>query len=366
MKILKSGLSLIFLILLAGTANSQDFLYKKIESRLNADQRKKIEKSETYVQKAEKIVNQAKKIESSYANLKSSKKKRKRRKWERKTWKAKKYRIAAEKEYYKAYKMTSKVYSDLIEQTSFHFDTDKTDAEAFSNESDKKLKEANSKINKYKNLSSRRKLKKVNYGVLVKDLNDSRSKKKEALKIQFKALDIIINQDAKKQSDEKDRLAWKNAKSENTEVAYQTYIDGNPSGKHISEARNMINKLKIEREKKEKEEAERVKKMTEQMGSTGYTFKIQLLASKIKIGNRTKKNLYSNINKIEETRVRGWYKYRVGKYGTYKEAYNDAKKIKKQYRNRELFIVAFDKSGNEIPIKDEMKTPDLKGKTPRY
>ena len=73
-------------------------------------------------------------IETKYAKYQKKKKK-----WEKKTWEAKKFQILAERNYEKAYKTISEVYSDLLSEASFYYDKDKREALALNSEAGEKF-----------------------------------------------------------------------------------------------------------------------------------------------------------------------------------------------------------------------------------
>jgi hypothetical protein len=164
-------------------------------------------------------------------------------------------------------------------------------------------------------------------------------------------LDLVLAQGRKKAENERDEKAWSTAQSIHTIASYQDYIDEFPSGKYVSSARQMINQLRKEEEEKNK------------VNISNYTFMIQIASTDHTLSNWQLKNRYGNTSEIKKEYIDGNYKYRIDKaFTTYEEAYNFALSIKK--KNRDLFIVAFSKTGKQVQITEDMKPAHLKGKTP--
>ncbi len=345
MKLLKFTGLLLFSILIFGVSYSQDFNYPDVEGRLTDDQRETLEKAETYVKAAEKKIKQAESIESQYSKFKESKKSRKRKKWEKKTWEAKQKRIDAEKRYEMAYLLAYDVYSEVITTNQYYSKADEDNANSLNNNANDKLSDAKSKLSKYKKKTDKKSLEKVKYKKLASDIDNIRVLQNEAIQKQFDAIGLMLQQGNKKLEDQKDNLAWENAKDINTISAYQEYIDDFSKGKFVAQARSKINALK--------KAAADARELRKNKANKGYTFKVQIAASKTRISNFSLARKYSDVSKISKVNEGGYFKYRVGSFDNYLDAESLKKSLKRKAPG--AFIVVFDVNGKQIQVIDEMK-----------
>ncbi len=342
----KNFVIVIFFLFVANTLFAQDFIYPGIEGRLTEAQAGVIQKADADVKKAEKSIDAAEAIEKKYESLKNSKKEKKRKKYDKKTTEAKKLRIYAEKKYLKAYKSVVGVYTEVITENEYYFSEDEEKNRKLNDDAIALLGEAEDKMKSFDKIKDNKKeLKKIRSKNLNTAVSKSRSLKEDALNKQFSALEIILNQDKKKRAEEEDKLAWGNALEANTELAYQDYIDQFPSGKYVSDARRNMSKIKAEEEKQ--------RQMAASQQNLGYTFKVQIAASRFPLSKTKQKRFYSDVSKIEKLKNDGYYKYRVGSF----TSYADALTLKNNVLSNapDAFIVVYNKDGQQIEVTDEMK-----------
>lgn len=349
MKLLNFLTTLLFLIFVSGIVNAQELIYSGIEGRLTEAQSSEIQNADGNIKRAEKSIDGAEAVEAKYESLKKSNKEKKRKKFDKKTYEAKKLRIGAEKKYQKAYEGVINVYSAIITESKYYYPEDKEKANSLNEEAKSLLKDAKDKMMRYNKIQNDTKeLKKVRAKNLSSAISKSRSLKEESLQKQFSALEILLSQDKKKRAAEEDRLAWENALEANTIEAYEEYIDSFSSGKFISEARRNIANLNAIKQEEQKE-----KENTTTQQNSGYVFKVQIAASKFPLSKTKLSRSYADVSKIERTYAKRYYKYRVGRFSTYKEAYQ----LKSSLLSRVpgAFIVVYDKDGKQIKVTDEMK-----------
>ena len=360
MKLSKLLITGILFLFFSGVVFGQNLTYSAAESLLNDDQRDRLEDAEKYFGKADVKIKSAKAIEDKNKKSKKEKKKKKKKKdkkektskYDKKIWEAKKFRIQAEKDYLKAYEKAYEVYSEIITKADYYDEGDISEANSLNNGAKSLLEEAAEDMKTYDRMGADKKaLKNLSSSKLNSAISGANRKKENAYDKQKEALDLVLAQGRKKEENERDDKAWANAQSIHTIASYQDYLDDFPSGKYVTNARQMINQLR-------KEEEERNKQTV-----SNYTFMIQIATSGSTLSNWELKNRYSNTSEIKKEYIDGMYKYRIDKaFTSYEEAYNFANSIKN--KNRDLFIVAYSKSGNQVQITEDMKPDHLKGKTP--
>ena len=346
MKSIRTILIVLAAGLLSLNLQAQTFMYDGIEGQLSEAQRAEIENAQGYVEKAEKSIKSAEAIEAKYEDLMKSNKNSKRKKWEKKGWEAKKYRIDSEIKFAKGYAMTVAVYSELIESGEFYSTTDQKsaadlNAEAFSlmENSDKKLSTLKKSVN------SKSDLQKTKYKQIMGDIDAVHKLMEDALEKQFTAINLLLKQADKKLYDQKDNLAWEEAKDVNTIESYQDYLSNFGAGKYVAQARQKMKDLQ-----KAIDDAK-----TNEVATTttfnGYTFKVQIAASRTPLAYSSIKRRYAEVDKVERQKVGKYYKYRVGSFNSYEEA----AAFKQKLSAKGAFIVVFDKSNNQVEVTDEMK-----------
>ena len=82
----------------------------------------------------------------------------------------------------------------------------------------------------------------------------------------------------------------------------------------------------------------------------GLIFKVQIAANKVKMSKNELNNIYKGDEPIDMITEDGWYKYSVGKSGTYEHAVN----LKESVKVDGMFIVAY-KDGIKVPLYLAMK-----------
>lgn len=343
MKHIKFFLFGLLFFFISGITFSQVVTYNDAEGLFSDSHVSKLEKAEKIIDRADASLNKAMEIESKYQKFKAKKMK----KYDKKTWEAKKIRIDVERNYQKAYEEAYEVYSEIIQGATFYNDRDKNEATALDQDAGDNLEQSDNKMKSYtKSLMDSKALKKMSSSSLNSAINTSRNYKEGAYNKQKEALDLVLDQDRKKQLDEQDDLAWQNAQDLNTIESYQEYLSGFSQGKYASQARQMIQQLQADAEK------------DNEPVMTDFKFQVQIAASRTPLSNYELKARYSNTNEIERIKIGHMFKYRVGEFYNYADAaqFRDQLTNSYSYKSRETpFIVVFDKNGNQIEVTDDMK-----------
>lgn len=325
-------------LIFTGKMNGQTVTYTDAESLFSDEQKKVLDKAETFIKKGDKLIKDANAIDA-----KNEKKKKKEKKYEKKTWEAKKFRIDAEKNYLKAYQDAITVYSEIVASSDYFDAADERKAHSLNDAAQEALTESESKMSNYDKMAGDDgALKKLSSSSLNTAINSARNLKEDALEKEKEALDIILSQGLKREAVLKDQEAWETAQEINTIASYQNYVDEFPRGKYVSDARQMIQRLQDE-EKKRKEFEE-----------GNYIFMVQIAASKVALSQGKLASIYKNTKDIQKVKAEGYFKYRVGNFKNYAEAANFRDQLWKK-GVPDAFVVVFDKSGNQIEVLENMK-----------
>lgn len=353
MKFTKIFIVGILFFLLSGVSFGQELTYSKAEPLLNDSQKEVLNKADKYLKKSEKKIASAEKIEAKYkkyldkkAKTKKAKKKKKyQKKFDKKTVEARKIRIQAQKDFLRAYQDATTVYSQLIVAADFFDDGDRTEANSLNNSAVNMIDNSEKKMASYnKIIGDSKKLKKAKASSINTAISSAQKLQKGAYDKQKEAIDIVLNQNVKKEAAEKDERAWSTAQNIHTIAGYQDYIENFPSGKHLASARSNVRML----------EAEKTKINDPVNLSSDYTFKVQIAASFTQLPQNELRAKYSNVAEIEKVHSAGRYKYWVGSFPTYSQAAS----LRDQLLTStvfDAFIVVFDKDGNQIEVSDDMK-----------
>jgi hypothetical protein len=327
----------------SGSMFSQSLSYSAAESLLDDAQMKILKNADKFINRAEKSISDAARIEDKYEKFKVKKKK----KYDKKTAEAKKLRIEAERNYLKAYQDATEVWSKVINDATFYNDNDRNRANALNEDALDLIDQADNKMKSYNSsIMDSKALKTMPSSSVLSACNSARNFKESAFNKQKQALDLVMEQNAKKEKDEADNRAWQTAQDINTIAAYQDYINNNPDGKYVSNARQMIQMLEEEAEK------------DTQPDVGDYKFQVQIAASRTPLSTYELRARYSNTGEIDRVKVGSMFKYRVGEFYNYADAakFRDQLTNAYPYKRRETpFVVVFDKSGNQIEVTDSMK-----------
>ncbi len=347
---------LILLLIGIGKASSQELIYEPIQNKLTEDQRNDLEKSAKAVERTNSYITKAEGIEKRFAKFKNSKKKRKKKKYEKKTWEAKKLRVNTIKIKQKSYERAISVYSEFLQTANFYYPEDKVQVDKLLETCSEKMDAASDIVRPLAGLKSKGDFKKkINYSKLSGEISKVNKLHEEGYENLTNAIDIYLEQENKKLKEEADEKSWQMALQINTIQGYENYIAAHRNGKYKIEAQNKISELK-EKEKN---------KFAQKENDWGYIFSVQIAASRIKISPRKLKKLYSDPSQIKESYSDNFYKYRIGQYSKYEDAYEFKSKIllnkpiKKGYEKP--FIVVFDKDGNQLEVTESMKPEHLQG-----
>lgn len=337
-------------------AEAQELLFEPIKNELSEEQTDEIDKAQRALERMKNYIGRAENIEAEYAKFKNSSKKRHQRKYERRTWEAKKFRIMAAQIEQRSYASAIKAYHNFLESADFYYSEDKNQAMQQSDEALGLSKDVERLLAGYDADESRWNLKR-NTAIqkLKSDISSAQSKSQTALDKQFESLRIYLKQDEKRTTDQRDDKAWQLAQTENTIEGYRSYLRNFSTGKYTEQARKKIAELEAEAQKEPEENTE---------PEPEHTFRVQIAASRVPISDRGLKQYYDTPSEITNEYKDDYYKYRVGNFTSYREAYDfmeNLKKGKRYYNKKEIpFIVAFDKNGNQIKITKEMKPEELR------
>lgn len=364
---------LVFLIvvLISHNSYSQDLFYPEIETILTEEQKIQLDKAKKILKKATGNENIAKSIDRKYAKLE---RKNNKTNWEKKTWEAKQQRILAERNFQKAYRMISELYSGIITNASYLASVDETRALSLNDEAYTKFEEADTKLISFSDIS-KEKLELTDYHGIKDNLTKIHNLQLKGIGNQISALEIFINKAVKTQNSEEANLAWKFALKDNTIASYRKYLNSYPQGKNLNKAKNKITELvKIIQEQNNnnddivlKDDAnmyrnqnvgyhKNKRELSSNMNMSvnqGLIFKVQIAASKVILTNRVINAKAQNAKRIETLYINSWIKYMVGEFNSY----HNAVKYRDLLQNTapDAFIVVF-KDGDQIEVTDAMKT----------
>ncbi len=318
-----------------GVAFAQEDIYSFMEEHLTSDESAQIDVAKRNIAKADKMNSQ---IREEDKKLKKYSKKQK--KLEKKATDAKILYIKQALYYDKGYKAVYDVYNEKIANVTFIYEDDEARANDLLEESATDISTAKRKLQTYRNVSPKDLKKKYSYSKVKSDMSSAINLEISAIKKVIEAYSIYLEQEQKRQLEQEEKRVWNNAQSENTILAYQSYLDEYPSGKYASSARQRISDLEeAARLAKEKEEKSR--------SLSGVIFEVQIAASKKAIPNWQLKRIYKGGEQIKQRNYDGWYKYSVGNFNTYQEA----KSFVRSTKVRGAFVVAY-KNNQKIDIKE--------------
>ena len=318
-----------------GVAFAQEDIYSFMEEHLTSDESAQIDVAKRNIAKGDKMNSQ---IREEDKKLKKYSKKQK--KLEKKATDAKILYIKQALYYDKGYKAVYDVYNEKIANVTFIYEDDEARANDLLEESATDISTAKRKLQTYRNVSPKDLKKKYSYSKVKSDMSSAINLEISAIKKVIEAYSIYLEQEQKRQLEQEEKRVWNNAQSENTILAYQSYLDEYPSGKYASSARQRISDLEeAARLAKEKEEKSR--------SLSGVIFEVQIAASKKAIPNWQLKRIYKGGEQIKQRNYDGWYKYSVGNFNTYQEA----KSFVRSTKVRGAFVVAY-KNNQKIDIKE--------------
>lgn len=244
--------------------------------------------------------------------------------------------------YDKGYTQVYNVYSEKIGESTFLYADDEARVSDLLEEAETDLAAAKRKINAYKSASAKDLKKKFPYSKLKGDISSGINMEVSAINRLIEAYSIYLDQESKKQLEEEEKRVWDNASSENTSLAYQSYLDEYPNGKYASEARQKVRSLEADEARLAQEERERQRSL-----EGALVFEVQIAASKKPIPAWRLAKFYPAKDEIKMKHYDKWYKYSVGKF----KSYNQAKAFVKTLKVRGAFVVAY-KNDQKIDIKE--------------
>ena len=316
-------------------AFAQEDIYSFMEEHLTSDESAQINVAKRNIAKADKMDSQ---IREEDKKLKKYSKKQK--KLEKKATDAKILYIKQALYYDKGYRAVYDVYNEKIANVTFIYEDDEARANDLLEESATDISTAKRKLQTYRNVSPKDLKKKFSYSKVKSDMSSAINLEISAIKKVIEAYSIYLEQEQKRQLEQEEKRVWNNAQSENTILAYQSYLDEYPSGKYASSARQRISDL---------EEAARLAKEKEEKSRSlaGIIFEVQIAASRRVIPNWQLKRIYRGGEQIKQRNYDGWFKYSVGNFNTYQEA----KSFVRSTNVRGAFVVAY-RNNQKIDIKE--------------
>ncbi len=329
---------ILFLLLFAfqsGTSYAQEDVYSFMKEYLTSSESSQIEAAKKSIAKGNKMDAQIRE-----ADKKLEKYSKKKKKLEKKATDAKFLRIKQALYYDKGYKSIYDVYNEKIANVQFIYEDDEARANDLLEEAATDISTAKRKLQTYRTVSEKDLKKKYSYSKIKSDMSSVVNTEIGAIKKVIEAYSIYLEQEQKRKLEQEEKRVWNNAQSENTILAYQSYLDEYPSGKYASSARQRISDL---------EEAARLAKEQEEKTRSlaGLKFEVQIAASKKVIPSWQLKRIYKGGQQIKQRNYDGWFKYSVGDFSSYQEAKSFARKIKV----RGAFVVAY-KNSQKIDIKE--------------
>lgn len=148
-------------------------------------------------------------------------------------------RIDASKLYESAYTMIYEAYESRLSKLNWEFPEDKSAAKAKRQEAADKIAAANSNGDNYRYLEEKD-LATYLYSDLKENIDNSNNTFREAIDLQFECFNLYFAQDSKKLSLGDDDFSWNIAAGENTYASYKSYIDAQPNGAHVEEAKQKM------------------------------------------------------------------------------------------------------------------------------
>ena len=314
---------------------AQEDIYSFMKEYLTSSEASQISRAKKSISSGDKLDAQIREEDK-----KLEKYAKKKKKLEKKSTDAKVLRIKQGLYYNKGYSLIYNVYNDKTANVSFLYEDDEARANDLLEEAATNMSTAQRKFKVYKSVSSKDLKKKYSYKKIKGDLSSAVNMEIAGIKKVIEAYSIYLEQEQKKQLEEEEKRVWNNAQSENTILAYQSYLDEYPSGKYASSARQRISDL---------EEAERLAKEQEEKTRSlaGVQFEIQIAASKKAISGWTLKKIYKGKEQVKQRKYDGWYKYSIGNFSSYQEAKSNVRSTKV----RGAFVVAY-KNNQKIDIKE--------------
>lgn len=317
------------------TAYGQD-MFDILSEYLNEEQSDALTRLQEDIAKGEKLVSQAETQDKANAKFLGSDKKGKQKKGEKKSVEAKSNRIKATKYYEKSYTALHGLYQSVLENVTFTYPNDKTEADQLLADAENLLKEGSAKVKPYGSLGSKQ-LETKAYATIKTDLAAAKGKFENAGETCYQALSLYVRQAEKKNKEEQEEQKyWNSSVSTNTIQAYKNYLAKYPSGKYVSEANRRIAALQA---------AAAPHRVTSDNPDEGLAYRIQICADKKPWSANKLRRLYKGNLTIDERESDGYYKYWIGCYRSYDDAHEAEQKLKL----RQSFIVCFN-NGQQIHV----------------
>ena len=324
-------LSFLLVFLISSNANSQDLFYSGVMHALNRDQEAQLEDAIKILQKASGNENNANAIEGKYAKLE---KKSNKKDWNKKTWEAKQQRILAEENYQIAYRKILNVYSDIIMHSIYATNDDKSEALSLNEAALSEFKDAEAKLNKFKNIS-KEELKINSYDEMKNDLFEIHYLQVNGIRSQISTMQKFMNKNMVVQNTE-DELALEKSEKNTTIASNNDDLNDNIRDENVNKVNNKIY----------------TQNDRDANINRGLVFKVQIAASKVDLSDWFIKAKAPDAKNIEVLYLGDWNKYMVGEFDSYQEASKHRDLLRETAPDS--FIVVF-KSGTQIPVTDAMK-----------
>ena len=335
---------LIVMLFAVVVSQAQVALSEAATAYLTEGDRQNIEASNSFFQKAKDLLSQAEAIDSKYEKYNNNKK---RKKWEKKTYEAKQARVEAALASASGYAKFFDVYKRIIGEGQFFFEDDRSFAQEYMERAETSFKKANRNLSTYAGLAASQ-YKKTAYDKVQRDLKKAEEEFMACFGAMEEAVVLLSEQQTKKDAEDRDNTAWRNAERQHSIDGYRNYIASFPDGRYVEDARQSIAQLETD----QREAAENL-----------ITYRVQILADE-NIWTRDK--VAAIYPKVPENAIieyfddkDSYYKYSTGEFKSYREAaaYRDQLKTNR----KDVFVVAFQRGSLMDIVEARRSTNELDG-----
>lgn len=208
----------------------------KVRKMLDSDEDNQIVEAENTFEEAnfilEGVDNQDIDLEKYFADGSSPKA-------EKKSVNVKVQRIEAGKLYESAYTVIYEAYESRLGKLNWEFQEDKEYAKELRQQAADKIAEGNANGDNYRYLESKD-LQTYPYYDLQDNIETTNKAFKGAIELQLEAFELYFAQDEKKLTMGEEDFAWNIAAGENTYASYKSYLESQPNGTHVEEAKEKM------------------------------------------------------------------------------------------------------------------------------
>jgi hypothetical protein len=341
MKTFNKFLFVIAFFIISYTTNGQitvDDLIQPITSQLTQSDISEINNANIIFEEANKMMDELKEEEARLDKVL----KKGGRKAEKKSVYAKMYWVDATKRYKEGFSIIQQTLINRLNASPIDYPDDKSTIQSLIDKSKQQFDNAATNLANYDNVSKKKYKKEIKYYDLTSEMQSINQTFIDGITNLIDAFGVLAAQEIKKQKALNDEKAWAAALNINTIQAYNDYINNNPDGKYINDAKIKIaeleEKAKLEEERKRKEEEERLareRQMQEEMmkqqqqqktnevkkpSVEGLVYKVQIMATYYQASPEQIKKLYDGPYEVVELFEDEYYKYLIGEFTSFSEA----------------------------------------------